>query len=121
MLIVYNLIFISAVRLVNGGSSYGRVEVLYNGSWGTACDDYWDINDANVVCRQLGFYQASGALHQATYGEGSGTIWMDDVRCQGDEASLLHCVHRGWGSTNCGHRDDASVECLAVRLVNGAA
>ena len=123
MLIVYNLIFISApVRLANGGSFYGRVEVFYNGSWGTVCDDAWDINDANVVCRQLGFSRASGAPHGAKYGQGSGTTWMDDVSCQGHEASLLHCAHRGWGSENCVHREDASVECLAaVRLVNGGA
>ena len=113
---------LAPVRLVNGGSSYGRVEVLYNGSWGTVCDDGWDIKDANVVCRQLGFYQASGAPSGAKYGQGSGTTWMDDVSCQGDEASLLHCAHNGWGSENCGHSEDASVECLAaVRLVNGGA
>ena len=106
------LIFISVlVRLVNGGASYGRVEVHHKGQWGTVCDDSWDINDANVVCRQLGFSRASGATGGAKYGQGSGTIWMDDVRCQGGEGALLQCTYDP-NTSDCGHREDASVECI---------
>ena len=111
---IVNLCFVYVlVRLVNGGASFGRVEVYYSGQWGTVCDDLWDINDANVVCRQLGFSRASGAPGGAKYGQGSGTIWMDDVKCKGGEASLLQCPHPGWGSNiNCDHGEDASVECV---------
>lgn len=103
----------SNVRLANGGDNYGRVEVYHNGQWGTVCDDLWDINDANVVCRELGFFSASSAPHQAAYGQGSDPIWLDDVACHGGEAALRDCSHQGtWGvSGRCGHNEDASAVC----------
>ena len=101
----------SIIRLADGGPFCGRVEVYYNGQWGTVCDDGWDINDAHVACRQLGFRGASYQYQAAKYGEGTGKIWLDDVECNGGEASLYFCKHSGWGTHNCVHGEDTSIMC----------
>jgi len=84
--------------LINGTGPYeGRVEVrtLPDGEWGTVCDDFWDVNDAQVVCRQLG-YSIDGAISYMRvgippFGAGSGLIRLDNVECIGNESSLFEC------------------------------
>ena len=114
---------ITAVRLVNSfnSSSSGRVEVLYKDVWGTICGDSWDLQDASVVCRQLGFEGALAAYGASEFGQGIGQIWLDEVQCGGDESSISECVHRGWGDHDCSHYSTAGVVCRprskAMRLL----
>ncbi|CAI8006184.1 Scavenger receptor cysteine-rich type 1 protein M160 [Geodia barretti] len=123
------------VRLVGGGTgAEGRVELCYNNTWGTVCDDFWDVEDARVVCRQLGLpFQFPFARSFAHYGPGQGPIYLDDLDCSGHEISLLECPHIGVGNHNCGHLEDAGVYCSTevpppsfvcetgqIRLVNGS-
>ena len=102
------LIRLQGPRSSNGS---GRVEVFYDGKWGTVCDDYWDLNDAIVACRQLGYQYASKALKGNDVANGNGTIWLDDVDCTGKEMYLSSCTHRKWGIHNCFNSRDAGVEC----------
>ncbi|PIK36335.1 putative deleted in malignant brain tumors 1 protein-like [Apostichopus japonicus] len=108
---------------IEGVQTEGRVEVYQSGVWGTVCDDGWTIQEADVVCYQLGFGPAAASLTKAHFGKGTGPILMDDVQCSGQEQRLADCVFRG-GGNNCGHNEDASVICTNVsdgeiRLVGG--
>ena len=100
------------IRLTGRSShNQGRVEVYYNGEWGTVCDDGWDTADATVVCRQLGFYSPARAHGSAIYGQGTGPIWLIRLSCFGNESSLFECAQLSVGTKNCTHSDDAAVQC----------
>ncbi|XP_041828236.1 HHIP-like protein 1 isoform X2 [Melanotaenia boesemani] len=110
-----------AVRLVgdqHGSSDRGRVEIYINREWGTICDDLWTTENAQVVCRQLGFPNALKAARNSEFGEGKDLrILLDDVQCEGTEATLLDCTHAGVGTHNCAHYEDAGVICGNSELV----
>ncbi|EHB18643.1 Scavenger receptor cysteine-rich type 1 protein M130 [Heterocephalus glaber] len=104
------------IRLVDGpGRCAGRVEVYHEDSWGTICDDSWELGDAHVVCRQLGCGVAINATGSAHFGEGTGPIWLDEINCNGKEAHIWQCHSHGWGQHNCRHKEDAGVICSGER------
>ena len=83
---------VNDIRLVGANSTTeGRVEILHDGLWGTVCDDSFDILDAHVICRQLKLGKALEARTRAKYGQGTGKIWIDDLRCDGTEKRLQDC------------------------------
>ncbi|NWZ29747.1 WC11 protein, partial [Asarcornis scutulata] len=98
------------IRAVGGkdGCS-GRVEIWHHGTWGTLCDNAWDMQDAEVACRQLGCGPAVYALGQAAAGEGTGPMWL--MECTGTELSLQDCWAQPGDSSACQHKADAAVHC----------
>uniref|UniRef100_A0AAZ1WY38 Deleted in malignant brain tumors 1 protein-like n=1 Tax=Oreochromis aureus TaxID=47969 RepID=A0AAZ1WY38_OREAU len=105
------------IRLAGSTRCSGRVEVYHNNSWGTVCDDGWDLNDAEVVCRQLNCGSALKVPTSAHFGAGTGQIWLDHVTCSGNESSLTECQHSGFGSNTCERGQDAAVICSAVSVI----
>ncbi len=102
-----------AVRLIGGANSNeGRVEICTNGQWGTVCDDGWDKPDASVVCRQLGFSDVgSVSTSSASFGDGTGPIYLSSVQCSGAESGLINCTS-GMLASTCNHSRDAAARCL---------
>ena len=102
----------------NGDPSEGRLELFYDGEWCTICDDYWNEDEADVACRLLGFEGGSvedwERFRNSFFPQGAPgqTIVLDDLRCSGDESSLLECRNRGVGVHNCLHFEDVGLRCI---------
>ena len=103
-------------RLLDGRHAHeGRVEIRFDGNWGTVCSNQWDAIDALVLCRQLGLpYAGAQAVLNGYFGTGHWQmeIWLGNVNCIGSETHLQECHHRGWGVENCEHYQDAGVRCI---------
>ncbi|XP_022097172.1 neurotrypsin-like isoform X2 [Acanthaster planci] len=102
----------NVIRLV-GGSNHtsGRVEIYQAYKWGTLCDTDWDVTDANVVCRQLGFSGAEEAKSGAHFGQGEGPVFMNGLACDGSESKITDCPSFCWEDIRCNHTHDAGVVC----------
>uniref|UniRef100_T1E173 protein-lysine 6-oxidase n=1 Tax=Cupiennius salei TaxID=6928 RepID=T1E173_CUPSA len=100
------------LRLIGGKTPReGNVEIYHMGTWGSICDDEWDLREANIACRSLGFPNATRGTHNSEFGRGRRKIWMDNLYCKGDEGNLDSCRFDGWGSHDCAATEAAGVIC----------
>ncbi|XP_019633514.1 PREDICTED: soluble scavenger receptor cysteine-rich domain-containing protein SSC5D-like [Branchiostoma belcheri] len=97
------------LQLVGGSSpNEGRVEVFHEGTWESVCQAGWDLEDADVVCRQLGYGRAADISQSETFGQVSGDFGLGDVACTGSEATISDCSPSEW------HRLDCDLEYAGV-------
>lgn len=100
---------------------YGYIAINRQGEWGTICDDSFDEKEAAVLCRQAGY--KGGVYENGKYKISDGSIdgmtrsdhriWIDELRCEGNELSLEDCRHgsEGWGVHDCDHGEDVGIKC----------
>jgi len=112
---VYVSILDATIRLTGGINQLeGRVEILYQGIWGTICDDGWDDIDASVVCKELGYLNGTttNAARYIQTGPAYLPVWLSQVTCLRNERKLSYCRHNGAGNVgNCSHTQDVGVQC----------
>ena len=90
------------------------MEVYQYGEWGKVCDDEWDLNDAEVVCRELGFGPAINATREPFYGQHSKQICFSDFSCTGEETAIRECSFNEIEIRSY-HIEVAGVKCAASK------
>ena len=103
------------------GHRYDGKDLVYYSNVISHCPTYsgnnFDAEEARVICRQLGF--AGGqAVSGAYFGQGTGIIWLDDLKCNSTKDTHLHlCASNGWGNHDCSHYEDAGVRCSEFMML----
>ena len=80
------------------------------------------MNDATVVCRQLGYQDgAEEALKNGVYGPFFGPVWLTNLHCTGNEKNVMECAHDGIGnkSEEMSRAGFASVICKGGKMLGG--
>jgi hypothetical protein len=110
-----------SVELVGGSASHGLLRVTWGHYTGTVCANLFDDDAAGIVCRKLGFGDGVVRLGEFQTDAASLLPVLDNVQCEGHEASLSQCSHAIWGVTSCSASDTVSISCdpaVAVRIVS---
>ena len=104
-------------------SAAGLLEIFLNDEWGTICDYGFDLIDANVACRQMGYRAAVSYTigFHSPYGIGgeNSSVWLSEIDCRDSNGQhLLSCAHGEVGEHDCDHYSDVAVVCEETPLAN---
>ena len=79
------------VRLAGERVEQSRVEVRINGQWQVLCGDGWSLNEAQVVCKQLGLGFAENVMHLRLPEHEQFSPIFSGIKCQGNESRVSQC------------------------------
>lgn len=111
------------IRLIGGRkASEGRIEVKYNGVWGSICSQNFSLTEAMVVCRSIGFKSSHVTVHRDVFGHADGPEVISDLRCNGTEPDISACPNITYTERPCSPGNEVGVTCdtTPIRLVGGA-
>jgi len=102
-----------SLRLVDGTSNTGRLEVYTTEEWVTVCSTGWTNLNTRIACRQLGFPEGQSmyTLNQTSYHR---RIGLANIQCTNDDTNLLQCSHDPLFhiDSSCDHKRDVFLRCL---------
>ena len=112
---LFHSLFIECkLRLSDGSYEWnwdGTVYVRIRGEWRGVCQESFDMKDARVTCRQMGYEDALD--FRGHEGVGSDKYWLSNLDCSGDEERLCECPSNGIGQENCTGYMGVGVICLS--------
>ena len=100
------------IRLDNGSKPWeGIVEIFYNNTWGTICDDGYSSSNGPVLCKQLGYQGYNGSFRYTPSSSSSKPVWWRYLRCDSNtHHDISSCPFQGWG-VSCYGRSLWTVRC----------
>lgn len=109
---LYVIPIFAVTKLVDGPNPCdGKLQVLHDHHWGSVCNTGWGLEDATVLCRELGCGEAP--VPMAYVGPSVGPVWMDHVACTGTELKVRDCPFTGGGVSSCLDGLQAGVMCIS--------
>ena len=89
----------------------GRIEICMEGIQTILCDDSWDIKDAQVACRELGYPPYGAVPTYNCYTDSQLSFGITHINCTGNEEHLVNCSHSNASLYNCNSHKEAGVVC----------
>ena len=101
-----------ALRLENSDGCSGRLQVFYNGTWGSICSNSMTLDTVSLACKELGCGDGGSLETRLPYGRVSGPAWLDNVQCGEKTSSFWQCPSTPWNPQSCEDlRDEIHITC----------